>query len=539
MNVVEILDEAARRFPDSDALIWGTPGKERITSFRALKDRSLRIAALFQRCGLSPGDGVAVFLPLGGTFYEVMAAVLRLGMTAVFVDPSAWRDTLQQALDHVPVRGFVGTPAACVLRWFTAGLRRIPHAFCAGSAFPGVTALKEADGYPALDRVEETAANATALVTFTSGSTGRSKGVLRSHRLLAATHRILERELGIRHGQVHLTVLPFFAFANLGAGATSVIPRVDPRTPAAADAGALLQQMIRRKATHVVASPSLLERLADACVRERLVLPSLRAAFAGGAPVWPRVLDHLAAIAPQARIGTLYGATEAEPIALALLGDWGAPERHAAAAGGGLLAGRPVKEIALRILADRWPQPVSACAASAFDASAVDRGKEGEIVVSGAHVASRYLGGAGDSENKIAVEGATWHRTGDAGYIDESGRLWLVGRCAARISSNAGPVYPLRVEAALSGAADIRRATIIEHMGQPLLVVEPTREPDAIDAAELLARIPWCPVEDIAYVHRIPLDRRHRGKVDLPALRELLERRQWRARVSLPAVAVR
>ena len=89
------------------------------------------------------------------------------------------------------------------------------------------------------------------------------------------------------------------------------------------------------------------------------------------------------------------------------------------------------------------------------------------------------------------------------------------------------------------GAADIRRATIIEHMGQPLLVVEPTREPDAIDAAELLARIPWCSVEEIAYVRRIPLDRRHRGKVDLPALRELLERRQWRARISRPAVAVR
>ena len=64
------------------------------------------------------------------------------------------------------------------------------------------------------------------------------------------------------------------------------------------------------------------------------------------------------------------------------------------------------------------------------------RAQPGEIVVSGAHVGAGYVGGVGDAETKFRVGEVIWHRTGDAGYLDAHGRLWLLGRCSARIADD-------------------------------------------------------------------------------------------------------
>ncbi|KPK52555.1 MAG: hypothetical protein AMS22_08920 [Thiotrichales bacterium SG8_50] len=534
MNVIEILDETALRSPDETALIWGAPGKEHMMTFGALLDRSRRLATLFREHGLGQGDGVVIFLPMSGALYEVMAAVLRLGMIAVFVDPSAWRPALEQALAHIPVRGFIGTPAACVWRWFTPALRHIPKAFVAGPRIPGAIPLREAQQSPPLDAAADLAAAATALVTFTSGSTGISKGVLRSHGTLAATHGALSRHLGLQPGQVQLATMPFFVFANLASGTTSVIPQLDLRSPARADPASLLRAIRAWNVTGIVASPFLMQCLADECAMQKRVLASLRNAFVGGAPVLPAVLDKIAAMAPDAAVAALYGATEAEPIALVRHDEWGAKERQAASSGGGVLAGRPIDAISLRVLVDRWVRPIEPRASRVFEGEQVPTGTEGEIVVSGAHVSAGYLGDEGNRENKIIVDGALWHRTGDAGYLDDAGRLWLVGRCAGGVPGESGVTYPLRIEAALSGTPGIARATLVQHLTRRTLVVETPSDTDSFNAGKILERIPWCSVDEVVRVRRIPLDRRHNAKVNLPSLVELLDKQRWLARVSFP-----
>jgi len=535
MNVIEILDEAALRVPDHTALIWGAPGNERLMTFGALLDRSRRLATLLREHGLNPGDGVVIFLPMSGPLYEVMAAVLRLGLIAIFVDPSAWRPSLERALAHLPVRGFIGTPAACVWRWFTPALRRIPEAFVVGPGLPGATTLRKAQRSAPLDGAMNCTAESTALVTFTSGTTGISKGVLRSHGTLAATHGTLSRHLELRPGQVQLATMPFFVFANLASGATSVIPELDLRSPAGADPVLLLRAIRAWKVTGIVASPFLMQRLADECASQKQVLASLRDAFVGGAPVLPAVLDKIATMAPDATIAALYGATEAEPIALVRREEWSAKERKVAADGGGVLAGRPIESISLRILADQWGHSIDSRTRREFEGEQLPTGSEGEIVVSGAHVSAGYLGEAGNRENKIIVDGTRWHRTGDAGYLDHSGRLWLVGRCAGGVSGASGITYPLRVEAALSGTTGIARATLVQHLGNPTLVFETPGDVDSFDPAEILARIPWCSVNEVVRVRHIPLDRRHNAKVNLPSLLEMLEQQRWITRVSRPA----
>lgn len=518
MNVIAILDDAAARRPDAIAIVWGNPGRERTMTFGELIAASRHFGAAFRKAGLEPGDAVAIFLPMSGPLYAVMAAVLRAGMTAVFADPSCWKQSLQEAQAHLRIRGLVGTTMACALRVVTPVLRRIPVAFSTGIVLPGTLPLRQGAGAP-MDGIECCAPADTALLTFTSGSTGVSKGVRRSHGMLAATHEILLRHLGLASGQVHVTVLPFFVFAHLGVGATSIVPPIDVRRPAEADPASLARQIRAWNATGIAASPYLLQRLAQA-VEER-PLPSMRTVFAGGAPVWPDVLDRLAAMAPNAQVAALYGATEAEPIACVRRGEWGAAERRAMAQGDGLLAGRPIGEIAIRIVRDRWPQDWPRCGQAEFEEARCATRAAGEIVVSGAHVSTGYLSSQADAANKIFVDGTAWHRTGDAGYFDEAGRLWLVGRCSGRIDSAAGALYPLRVEAALAAAPGIARATLVARAGKRLLVIERDRAAHP-DCSDVLARLPWCEVDQVVELAAIPVDRRHHAKVDLPALQQML-----------------
>ena len=82
-----------------------------------------------------------------------------------------------------------------------------------------------------------------------------------------------------------------------------------------------------------------------------------------------------------------------------------------------------------------------------------------------------YLHGTGDSETKMRVGDRVWHRTGDAGYLDDRGRL-LMGRCSARIDDAHGTLYPFAVEAAAQAVDGIARAALIARDGARLLAIE-------------------------------------------------------------------
>lgn len=531
MNVVELLDEACARRPSEVALMWGLPAHGRTLSFGALQERSRRLATLLRRRGLRPGDAVAIAVPLSGPLYEVMAGVLRAGLIPVFVDPALWRQTLAEAAARLPLRGFVGTPLACALRWFVPALRRIPHAFTSGAAFPGATSLRAAAQCPATVGVEPRADGDTALLTFTSGSTGRPKGVLRAHGMLRATHGILSTQLALAPGTIGLSTLPFIVFDNLAAGVGSVIPDFDLRRPTQVDPETLVAQLREWKASSLVTTPFLAGRIVEHCRARAVTLDALRDVHTGGAPVLPELLEQLAAIAPRARIGAVYGATEAEPIAIAALSEFGPEVREAIGAGGGVLVGRPAQGVSVRILRDAWGSARGPYTRATFERETLPAGTRGEIVVSGDHVSPGYLGGVGDAEHKIAVDGCLWHRTGDAGYFDAAGRLWLAGRCATRIVRDEKSHYALQAEAAFAGVAGVARGTLLQMSnGRVVLVVQPAGRPEAVDVDMLLTRLDWCRPDEVVMLSAIPMDRRHHAKVSYGDVQRLLERGAWLSR---------
>jgi acyl-CoA synthetase (AMP-forming)/AMP-acid ligase II len=199
--------------------------------------------------------------------------------------------------------------------------------------------------------------------------------------------------------------------------------------------------------------------------------------------------------------------------------------------GAGLPAGSPVSSIRLRILRDQWGTRIGPYAVAAFAAACLPPGEPGEIVVSGDHVLGGYLHGHGDDETKFAVGGTRWHRTGDAGYLDERGHLWLLGRCAARIDDARGRLYPLGVESIALQAPGVRRAALVGHHGRRVLVLELTRRAPRPDLSRLVQDLAWAHVDEILWQEDIPMDARHNAKVNYRALAARLNERSGLDRV--------
>lgn len=240
--------------------------------------------------------------------------------------------------------------------------------------------------------------------------------------------------------------------------------------------------------------------------------------------MFPRLLDRIQEAAPLADVTALYGSTEAEPIACLPRVDLRSVDRAAMDAGGGLLAGRPVAAVRLRVLPDRWGIPIGPFEEAEFNRLCLDPGQAGEIVVSGPHVLPGYLHGNGNRETKFEVDGKTWHRTGDAGCMDEEGNLWLLGRCAARINDREGVLYPFTVEAAAGSLAAVRRSAVVQAGGRRTLVVEPAADSTPAELDSLKSKLAWALIQQVLVLPRLPVDRRHNAKVDYPGLDRILKR---------------
>ena len=523
MNIAEVLSAHARAHPGDVAVLDVRRRRVRKTTFADLDRAGACGAALLWRHGLRPGDAVLVFQPMSMELYAALQAVFRLGLTAMFLDPSAGLDHLERCCAlHAP-RALLAADRAHLLRLRSPALRRIPLKFVIGWPVPGAVSWSRAAGLPPHPEVVPCAPETPALLTFTSGSTGQPKAAVRGHGLLLAQHRALAHSLRLTRGHVDLTTMPIVLLANLASGVASLIPDVDLRSPGAIAPAPVLAQIQEHRPVSSVASPAFFERLVQYCAPRGLHLPSFRKLFTGGAPVFPRLLDQMQGMAPEADVQAVYGSTEAEPIAHVARGHVSAEDLKAMLGGRGLLAGPPVPEVRVGILRDQWGKPVGPYTAAGFAGQCEPDGRPGEIVVSGEHVLTGYLHGQGDEETKFKVDGVIWHRTGDAGYWDERGRLWLLGRCSARIEDGRGRVYPFAVETAAYQDPAVRRAALVGRSGRRILALEYYERRANPDLASLRESLAWAGVDEVRVCPHLPVDKRHNAKIDYPALHKILD----------------
>jgi acyl-CoA synthetase (AMP-forming)/AMP-acid ligase II len=466
MNLLSGFLDNAALWASRTAIVEG--GGRRI-SYGALADRSAELAGAWRAAGVGPGDRVLIAMPIGVGLYAAIAALWRIGATIVFPEPALGLAGLVHAAKVTQPRAILTSGLYRLLPFAARALFRIPLRLrLAGGRAEAVVHPAEPD-HP-------------ALISFTSGSTGAPKAILRTHGFLAAQNACVADLLRTDTETRDLVAFPVFVIANLGLGVTSVLPNWKLTRHDRADPRAILALIEREGVTRALAPPSICAKLAQ------LDALPLEAIFTGGGPVFPDLVERLQALAPGAKIVSVYGSTEAEPIAHQIWGETSADDRAAMRAGAGLLAGKPIAATRVRLIDE-------------------------EIVVTGAHVNKTYLYGS-DASAKLTFDGEIWHRTGDAGRFDSAGRLWLLGRRDACVAG----FHPLAVEAAARLWPGVRAVALAALDDRAILAIEG----DAARADDWRARAAALGDLDVRVVARIPLDRRHRSKVDYVALRRAL-----------------
>lgn len=532
MNLIHLFDDQARRFPDRAALIEGLPDRERCTTFAQLYRDSCQIAALFNQQGLKPGQYVLIALPVSSTLYAVIAAAFRFGLIPVFIDPTRGMGFVRQVLRELTVHALVASPKAMWITLLHSPLRQIRCKFVSGY-FPGAISLASARQLPPLQDALECKEDTPALITFTSGTTGMPKGVIRTHGNLFHSHRVLSTLFGFTPGTVHLASMPIMVLTSLIDGIGSLLPAIPLSKLGSADPQKLIAQLQAYQPENTVITPGLLS-LITAAATEDNILSCFRNIVIGGAPLMPRQLERIHTLAANATVKVLYGSTEAEPIASVSYQAVNEADVERMNTGYGLLVGQPVAGIELRIIREQCPPFADPITAAAFEGLSQKVDAIGEIVVTGPQVISHYLNGRGEEKAFIQVGDKTWLRTGDAGRLDERGRLWLLGRCAARVEDGDEVYYPLAVEPVVSLVPGVERSAYLLAQGRKVLVLQTAVPFTQSDIQHIVHRVSWARIDEVVLMEAIPVERRLYSKTDYQALRDRLSKGRYIQKFQAP-----
>ncbi len=490
-NIVEILFENAEKHPNKLAIIHKN---KKITYGKLVQDVK-DYAQYFLSKGIKKGDNILIFVPMTIELYKILSAVFYIGATAVFVDAWADKNRLNQALTIVPCKAFIACPKAFILKLISKKVREVGINIISG------TINKSKNIHP----IETVTPDSTALITFTTGSTGLPKAAKRTYRFLLEQHYVLKKHLAPFIDDVDLTSLPVFILHNLACGTTSVIPDFNPQKPSDINPDKILKDIKNNNVTTSVGSPRFYEKLA-----EFGKIKGLKRIFTGGAPVFPKNARLLQENFNDCDIEIVYGSTEAEPIASISAKELLQCEDNVK---DGLYVGKPIEEINVKIIKPS-DEPIED-----FESTWLNTGEIGEICVEGKHVLKEYYNSdEAQKFAKINYQGQVWHRTGDAGYLDNDGRLFLMGRVKNRFVHNNKDVYVFPIENALLEIEGIEIGTILKINEQIILVVE-----TKIPQKKLEQELKNCGFNfDKLIITQIPRDPRHNSKIDYDKLKKIL-----------------
>lgn len=437
--------------PDATALI---DAHGRATTYRTLADRIRSTAGGLRANGFAPGDGLLFSIRPGPDALVLALAVVAAGGTIVFVDPgmppdlfsarvelssatwSAAESVLYAAGGFRPARAYA-RHRGLLLPDFAA--LKVKHVY-SGRRLPGVPRgalpLRRLTGDPVAGQPDP---DAPAVVIFTSGTTARPRAVVHTLRTLSAGLALLQQRCHLRAGDTVHTDQLMLGLPALAGGACWSLPGT-PLDPAR-----YARQLTERRPTHAFLVPADAARVLDVLP----AWPSLRGVLLGAAPVVPALLRRIRAAAPDAEVLSIYGMTEAAPLAIATA------QEKLAYPGPGDLLGTPLAGVRFDVVDD-------------------------ELVVRAPNMCRRYLGGPPLTEL----------RTGDLGRIDPDGRVVLVGRRKDMLIRGEHNIYPGLYEPSVAALPGVRDALLVG-------------VPDAATGdEEVVLAVVLAPGETVAAVHR-------------------------------------
>jgi len=420
-----VLRAAARRAPDRVALI---DGDRRWTYAELLAEAEQVARALLTR--FEPGEPVAVWAGNGPDWVVLEFAAGLAGLTLVTVNPAYQAEELAHVLGHSGARGVFlrGGPQAGILDRVRDSLPRLREVITLGEWPSG-------DGGP----LPEVDPASPAQILYTSGTTGRPKAAVLTHRGLTNNARLAAAAIGLRAGDVMVNPMPYFHVAGgdmitLGLvqtlGTQVVMPRFDPAL--------MLELTEKHRGTVIGGVPTMLTALLAHPSRAERDLSSLRIALSGGAIVPPELVRQVEAAFGIPFVLTFAQTESSCSITLTRPSD---PAEDRAET-----LGRPLPQTAVKITGVATGQTVPC-------------GTVGEICTRGYLVMDGYLG---DPEaTAAAIDPDGWLHTGDLGSMDERGYCRIAGRIKEMIIRGGENIYPREIEAVLASHPGVAEVAVV------------------------------------------------------------------------------
>jgi acyl-CoA synthetase (AMP-forming)/AMP-acid ligase II len=375
-----------------------------------------------------------------------------------------------------------------------------------------------------LSVLADTRADEMAAILFTSGSTGVAKGAVYTHGIFATQVGSLRRLYGIEPGEIDLPTFPLFGLFGPALGMTSIIPQMDATRPAQVDPCKILDAIHYFGVTNLFGSPALIQRVGRYAAAHGIRLPSLRRVISAGAPVpWQAIERFASLLADGVQVHTPYGATESLPVSSIGSEEILRETRMDTANGAGVCIGRPVESMTVKIIRIS-DEPIPTW----IDELEVPTGEIGEIVVQGPVVTASYWSRPESTTlAKIAdpLRSGFYHRMGDVGYLDASGRLWFCGRKSQRVLTPTGTLFTVPCEGVFNAHPAVYRTALVgvprNGATEPVLCVERDKEtaaPSEEDLRrELLALGERHPhtraIRTLLFHPSFPVDIRHNAKI--------------------------
>lgn len=488
-------------------------------SFRDLELEASCAAHYFSARGIQRGTRVLLMVKPGLDLIRIVFALFKMGAVPIVIDPGMGLKGFLRCVRHSQPSAVIGISLAIwISRVFRPSFKNVGIKVSVGASFAGkISEFESAGAFPVVDSAEDE----LAAILFTSGSTGPAKGVCYAHGMFKAQVEAIRAQYGIEVGEVDLPMLPVFALFNPALGMCTVVPEINPSRPATVDPEKIVLAIEQNQVTNSFGSPALWAIIARYCEANGVVLPSIRRILMAGAPVPPSLMERMRSIVPNGEIHTPYGATEALPVSSIASSEVLSDTAERTRDGVGTCVGAPLPGVDVRIL-----KPMDAPLESMDAATVLSSGEVGEIVVSGPSVTVQYDGLPHvDALSKIPGEPRHWHRMGDLGWLDDSGRLWFCGRKAELVAAGEELYYTDCCEAVLNQHPKVYRSALIDvGGGRPGIVVEPEVghfPKNAVERAEFeealrqlaAANSVTAAIKDFFFDKSFPVDVRHNAKI--------------------------
>ena len=501
-SVWEMIAAAGQRNPDGEAIVFGD---ERLT-WRETVRRSSAIAAGLKDLGLQPGDRLAVLVGNRTEFVLTLYAAAQLGLIAVLLSTRLQKPEVAYMLTDCGAKAIVYDTTLADRLPDARDVPDLRHRIAVGDAAGTTTLAQLAKGSP-LAAAVPVSEDDTAMIMYTSGTTGRPKGAMLSHGNIIHSSMIYEACMELTPADRSIAAVPL-------AHVTGVIANV---TSMARCAGALiivaefkaaeyLRIAARERATQTIMVPAMYNLCLLQADFDSHDLSSWRIGGYGGAPMPISTIEKLAQKIPGLKLINAYGATETTSPSTIMPPAFTATHSDS--------VGLPCPGATIVVMDDAGRE--------------VPRGDVGELWIHGGSVIKGYWNKPEATAESFT--GGFWH-SGDLGSIDTEGFVRVFDRKKDMINRGGHKIYSAEVESVLAGHDDVVESAIIAKpcpvLGERVHAVVVTRNP-ALDVAALRA---WCAarlsdykVPETVTVSTDPLPRNANGKVLKKQLREVLLR---------------